>query len=735
MKILKRKQLLGLIFVGLIILSFIPMNVGGWHQSTNISPSRTSFTTHQWLSFEAITMFPEQKIQWITNNIHAFWDGVKAPFDAYNSNNYEVDNSTYGDINGTILYLDAAGVIVTNDSLAQRAQIEYDKALVEMSNINPNYTLAAFYAGTMSHYIAQAGSWGAIWDDSLWGPLIYYNWSLYEEIIDNDLSEVYFPYNTDNFLLMDFAGYYNEHIALTPEIPTQIEDAYNATISLAKNIHPDAQYLGDNINMTQYSVLEWSEEYQNKTKDCLTYSVEAVYSAIEKLMIESDWAYLELPTPIYTFNESVFKLSIPEFQVDYYHNETAVPLNNSIVEFAQVRYLYYNEYNEPSELSTDSLDLQYNDSSEKWFLSPILATGTVALSNHSLIYVYKLTSGFTFWSDFSSRFYINYISYNFSDIYYYYNSSDRTIDIGNITLNCPDVPDIGFVNETEAVTAQWYLYIKAIGPSPTGEIFGVPVYDTEGNLVYGNMTYFPGSMNWSSINNDIGLVYTPDGTDHYIVIRFTLEIPVGYYKETLFEPPIFRPYAQTQGIHYFRTKDHEITINKPAIEYSSEIKILNVYNVTAVTDYRNTVLDYYEIYEKEIFDIDRREARWKIIDLDNPTSMFYLTGNLLWNASMNYWYVNDIDISALDISQYVVVCKFSTQNTNFTATPWGPESDSFGYPSSGSEKLPPYLIGIFIALGVIVVPLSGFGIFQAIKSSRKRKTQLTEKDSSSDKYT
>ncbi|MHA1504897.1 MAG: hypothetical protein ACTSPT_06890, partial [Candidatus Heimdallarchaeota archaeon] len=91
----------------------------------------------------------------------------------------------------------------------------------------------------------------------------------------------------------------------------------------------------------------------------------------------------------------------------------------------------------------------------------------------------------------------------------------------------------------------------------------------------------------------------------------------------------FKPYAQQQGIHYFRTRDHQVTISQPIIDFDIETFSIAISNITAVADYQDVVLDEYEVREKEVFGEDIRQARWKVFLWDGIAS--HLTGNLIWN--------------------------------------------------------------------------------------------------------
>ncbi|MHA1435343.1 MAG: hypothetical protein ACTSO7_15990 [Candidatus Heimdallarchaeota archaeon] len=205
-----------------------------------------------------------------------------------------------------------------------------------------------------------------------------------------------------------------------------------------------------------------------------------------------------------------------------------------------------------------------------------------------------------------------------------------------------------------------------------------------------------------------------------------LIIPVGYYKPQLLGDPIFKPYAQQQGTNYFRTRDHQVTISRPVIEFDSETLSLEVWNITAVTDYQNIFLDEYEVREKEIFGEDIRQARWKIFLWDGISTA--LTGNLTWNDANQYWFVANISLADLPANSYYISALITNMNINFTVSPWGPASENFII--EGPETSFYYMTIVYVLIGALGIPLISYGVYVLTK---KQKTQLTEKDSISDK--
>ncbi|MHA1212208.1 MAG: hypothetical protein ACTSSH_07085 [Candidatus Heimdallarchaeota archaeon] len=176
---------------------------------------------------------------------------------------------------------------------------------------------------------------------------------------------------------------------------------------------------------------------------------------------------------------------------------------------------------------------------------------------------------------------------------------------------------------------------------------------------------------------DIGLVFTPSGVELYVVARFNLTIPVGYWKVSSIGGgvPLWKPYVQQQGRNFFRTRDHIVTISVPQLTYDFDNGIVDIYSITAITDYGDVVLDYEEIVNKTVYGDDIREARWKVFLHDGIASG--LTGMLDWNESGQFWYSEHINITSLPDNFYYVSAKIVNMNTNFTTSQWGPASELF----------------------------------------------------------
>jgi hypothetical protein len=706
---MKSKTRLIVVLALLTIMSvpiLVPSYVFAWkaEDSGNFDWNDVDFNTHQWLAWEAVKLFPESKMSWITNNLEAFWLGVEAPFHDDAAEELGLNASDYGKVNydDCILYLDETASSVTNDTLAVYAETESDKLVAELEKDDIDYELAAFYAGAMSHYVSQAGVYGTIWNETLWGPLNKTNWATFEDIVESGISESEFDPPAFNYNFQDMSVYFHQRFSLSPSIVAPLE-AYDASVDLAVNTHGYAKSMQNNLNISAANADQWTAAYKNNVTDCLTFSVEAIYASLEYAMNSADWSYITLPDPVFNYDNVTHHIEIPEFTATFTNETGTYILNETIATTAEVYYVYYDD-DDPNSLSSDSFDLSYNSITGKWFYTDQLAQFCVANTNHSLLYYFDMDRASPTWSNESTDlFYASFYNATINSLEYNYNRDQRILNVYNVTLTCWDIPEIGDVTPSEVSSITWHLYQKGEG-SLIADAAGIQVIDTEGNRVEGDLLW--NGENYSSYDNDIGLVFSAANTELYVLVRARLIVPVGYIREAeQGGEDIFTPYLQRNGRDTFRAKDHQITISKPELvvyteETENETKtFISAYGITAISDYNNTVLDYYEIVEKTVHGSDRREARWKVFLWDGIPAR--LTGLLNWNETGQFWYVEGIEVGFLPDNQYYISAKIVNQNTNFTTSPWGPASDIFEI----SRPLPVvyYILPEFFLAGFIVL--------------------------------
>ena len=164
-EVILAKHLLSLIL--LIILSFTPVAYPWSNGGYSTDFDNPKLGTHDWLAEHALDFLPEHYRDWIDENKNAYLLGTEAPDNSkLNFMNYP----SYGDTRKHHIYLftDASGIVPGEDDAGVRVQEEYDKAEKALANLD--FKAASYYAGTMSHYIADVAVFGHVMGKSSpWG--------------------------------------------------------------------------------------------------------------------------------------------------------------------------------------------------------------------------------------------------------------------------------------------------------------------------------------------------------------------------------------------------------------------------------------------------------------------------------------------------------------------------------------------------------------------------------------
>ncbi len=680
----------------ILIVAFTPlvprytMRSNSWYEDPVQYPLQY-FSTTKWLAFEAVKLATEPyEYQWLTslwgNHLNAFFSGVAAPTDSLKATGY-ANPADYGDIGAYRLYLDDAGVVVTENNLSVRAQEEYDKLVDALNQTDPDEGLCAFYAGATAHYVAQAGTWGAIWDETTsWGPITNFAlvWSTFESQIESGIQATYAIDPATGRWTQ--SNWYNNYLSISPAVIAP-KNASEATIELAKNIHPLAEDLGKNL--TSHVVIGiWPTQYKADVESCLEYSAEAIFSFLQQALIDVNWKYIDIPVTTIDYNQSSNHFNIDNFQVEYVDSIGPHILNDSVATEASFRFAYYPTIGSPS-LGTDVYDLSYNGGTDTWYFDDILINGTVARTQHKVFYTFNMNGTTQTWSKGDESFTTDFLYINFSHSkwIYGYDPSKWELNIWNLTAKLENVPEIGFIEPYEVDSAEWFLYQKGVGGvQPGTEPIGVLGVDTENHVIKGDLLYETTNNTWYCNETDIGWFHTPETFDNYVVVRFRISrLPIGYTKINNLNQTSFVNYAQATGTHYFRTRFHKITISPPTISYDPETKTVDVFNITARTDYTNTTydgtIDYFEIHQKVIpaFMTDTREATVKIYLFDGIQSNTPPLGftDLSWDPVNEWWYYDDIDVSSLPDNWYYAAANIKNMNVNVSVASVGSPSELF----------------------------------------------------------
>ena len=689
-----KKNIRNFVAMTLIVVTLIPLipkytMSDSWYED-GVQYPITSFSTTKWLAYEAVQLATDPyEYQWLTSlwgdHLSAFFAGVAAPRDSAMATGY-ANPGDYGDIGSYRLFLDDAGVVVTENNLSDRAQVEYDKLVIALNQTDPNEGLCAFYAGTTAHYVSQAGVWGAIWNESTsWGALtnLPLYWGTFEAQIETGITVTS---ALDPAYWWTYEDWDNTYFTLSSSVIAP-KEADVATIDLAKNIHPLAYDLGNNFS-SHPLIGDWEAVYLADVQTCLEYSVEAIFSVLQNALLEVNWKYIDIPVSTVTYENSTNYLTIDDFQVNYTDSIGSYILNDTTATEASFRLAYFPLAGEgtPS-LGTDVYDLSYNGGTDTWYFEEDLINGTAAMTEHRIYYTFNMNGTTRTWSMGDESFISNFLYINFTSYNYRYTASTWSLDIWNITAQLLNVPEIDFIEPSEVDDAEWILYQKGVGAvQPGTEPIGVSGLDTENRAIAGNLTYDIATQTWYDNDTDIGWFHTPETFDNYVVVRFRISrLPIGYLKYNQLNQSTFVSWAQQTSTYYFRTRFHNITTSAPSISFDPETLTVDIFNISAKTDYTNATfdgtLDWYEIHDKEVPAImdDTRRATVKIYLYDGIASNTPALGltDLSWDSINDWWYYDDIDVSSLPDNTYFAAAVIKNMNVNVSVESRGLASELF----------------------------------------------------------
>ncbi|NHI93951.1 MAG: hypothetical protein EAX96_15790 [Candidatus Lokiarchaeota archaeon] len=152
-----KKILLIILFMFVFTLYLLPNRSLAWN---NGDPEDIyfgeRFGSHDWIALKANLFLSEELQIWLNSSLQTYLRGTAAPDNSSESFN---GFNGYGDTSLHHNYYNSDGSSYDN-SAATRAQEEYDKAYTQMQI--GNYSEAAWFAGAMTHYIADLAVWGHV---------------------------------------------------------------------------------------------------------------------------------------------------------------------------------------------------------------------------------------------------------------------------------------------------------------------------------------------------------------------------------------------------------------------------------------------------------------------------------------------------------------------------------------------------------------------------------------------
>jgi hypothetical protein len=154
---------IALVFVFAYGTLSIGNTVSSWSCGYSSDPNHIPYGTIDWMAEHAMNYLPSNESYWLRQNKNVFLYGTEAP--EYSNVSYR-GRMGYGDIEKHHNYYNGTfDQDCIDNSSSVRALEEYQKALACL--LNGSYDLAAWYAGAMSHYIADLASWAHVISDPI----------------------------------------------------------------------------------------------------------------------------------------------------------------------------------------------------------------------------------------------------------------------------------------------------------------------------------------------------------------------------------------------------------------------------------------------------------------------------------------------------------------------------------------------------------------------------------------
>lgn len=235
----------------LMVLSMMSPHACAWSNGGfSADPDDPDYGTHDWIADQALAL-QSRDVSFLETTYHiTYLLGTEAP-----------DNPEYiGDTVEHHVYYYSSGAL-QDDSSAARAQAMYDLALARLEA--GDFSVAAYYTGAMTHYIADLGVFGhtmGAYTD--WGAEVHH--SDYEAEFEDRLGDLDPP----------------------SDMSAGNETAYDAATGLARDITFGSGDIRPNTWMDEG--YDWSDsEFVASAYESLHESVRAVAAAINHLMYEA----------------------------------------------------------------------------------------------------------------------------------------------------------------------------------------------------------------------------------------------------------------------------------------------------------------------------------------------------------------------------------------------------------------------------------------------------------------
>jgi hypothetical protein len=221
--------------------------------------TQPDYGTHDWIAQHALDFLPDNEKQYIIDNLSVYLYGTELP-------DLPSTQGGIGDTTKHHIYYYSNGSL-QDDSSAQRANEEYQKALTYLTN--GNYTEAAKQAGVLTHYIADMAVFGHVMGANTdWGTEVHH--SDYETHVTKQTG----TYESSLNVYLQFDG----ELVSVSAYGAALNLAYNTT--LGENSSLDCSWMDTNYDWSNPTFVERSGVSLNS-------AVNIVADVLHTLYVES----------------------------------------------------------------------------------------------------------------------------------------------------------------------------------------------------------------------------------------------------------------------------------------------------------------------------------------------------------------------------------------------------------------------------------------------------------------
>lgn len=240
------------------------------------------FGSHDWIADHAMNMLPANNRTWYTGKYRTYFlTGTEAP------DNSGIDLggglTGYGDkvLHHNYYLPDHSGTNASEDDASVRCQEEYTKVVNALSA--ENYLGAVFWAGAMTHYLADLGVWGHVMGTGHQHPTEQHH-SDYEGTANTRMDEP-----TEDYFRVSFDGIYNQTIsAYQASYEMGLDTDSNGTDGLTPGEPYDCQWLDDNYHAFSVPPYNPNDDFERRCEYLINLAVNLLADLLYQLFSNAD---------------------------------------------------------------------------------------------------------------------------------------------------------------------------------------------------------------------------------------------------------------------------------------------------------------------------------------------------------------------------------------------------------------------------------------------------------------